>query len=307
MVLYVFLVFYIFGNFKITFWFETVIKLLAVSVVFLGLLGIIQWYLQGSLFNSYMFFGEQPYSASTRGIAIENVLGAAYIPSYGTFRHPNVFAGFLSIVLIWLFAYVQYNMRLFIPLLLGVFALFFTFSQIAWIAFALGLLFLLVKNLDRRTYLPAFLVFLFVLIGLLLPWLNFKSLEQHPSFYRRANLIQGTYKVIQENVFFGTGPNTNTLVIEKYSPVSRDLRFVQPVHNMFLLLLSETGVFTLALFTVILALAMTRKVSLLFFVSLTQFIILGSFDHYLLTIPQMQILFWLTLGFSLTYNSIDYV
>lgn len=315
-VLYVCLAFYVLANYQKTFRFRHIVMLLAYSVGFVSLLAIVQWYLQGSVFNNYLAFGEQVYSASTRGVAIENVLGVAYIPSYGTFRHPNILGGFLSITLVWLFSFVHYNKKLLLPLFLGVFALFFTFSQIAWIAFALGLLFLLIKNIERRTYLPIFVVGLIVFAGIslhLLPMLEtsgiitVEKLQTNPSYYRRAALTKAAFEITKQYPFFGTGPNTNTLVIEDYTAPTKDLRFVQPIHNIFLLLLSESGVFALALFMALLLLTFSKKASLLFFVSVLQFLVLGSFDHYLLTIHQMQMLFWLTLGLNLTYNSIDYV
>lgn len=307
LVLYVIFTFYVIYNFNKTFYFENIVYLLAIGTVILSLMGLYQWYLQGSIFENYLFLGEQPYSASTKGVAIENVLGVAKIPSYGTFRHPNVFAGFLAIILLWFFAYIQYEPKLLIPLILGVFALFFTFSKVAWLAFTLGLIFLLVKNLDRRTVLPVATTVFIVILSLSLPLLKSDYFKINPSFYRRASLLDASYSITKEHLLFGSGPNTNTLIIEKYSIPSKDLRFVQPVHNIFVLLISEVGIFTLILFLYLIYLASEKKVSLLFFVTILQFIVLGSFDHYVFTMHQIQILFWLTLGLALTYNSVDYV
>lgn len=305
--LYSFLVLYILGNFGVTFRFINVVKLFAVSISFLAVLGLMQWDNQAAVFDNYLVLGEQPYTASTRGVAIENVLGAAYIPSYGTFRHPNIFAGYLSIVLIWIFAYVQFNTKFLVPLVIGSFALFFTLSQIAWLSFALGLLFLLIKNLDRKTLFPVFIVAVIILVGLILPSFKHVSYEENPSFYRRANLLISGIELSKQNWLLGTGPGTNTLVIEEHLPQTKDLRFTQPVHNIFVLLFSEAGIVALGIFLYLIYLNFSKKVSLLFFISVLQFLVLGSFDHYILTIHQIQILFWLTLGFALTYNSIDYV
>jgi hypothetical protein len=74
---------------------------------------------------------------------------------------------------------------------------------------------------------------------------------------------------------------------------------------------AEGGIFALAGFFSVLLLAMVTLLNQGFgvpaalFVTLLQFFILGSFDHYLITIQQIQLLFWLTVGLALTYTRVD--
>ena len=71
------------------------------------------------------------------------------------------------------------------------------------------------------------------------------------------------------------------------------------------------GIFALASLILIFVRTLTklivenRSFSFLMLVSIGQFLILGSFDHYIFTITQTQLLFWLTLGMSLAYNDVD--
>ena len=95
-----------------------ILSLLSFEVIFLGLLGIFQYVKQASVFNNYLFFGEQPYSFSTWGIAKENVFGVYRVPAYGLFRHPNIFGGFLSVLLVWLLPNLRQKKRYFFSFVL---------------------------------------------------------------------------------------------------------------------------------------------------------------------------------------------
>src|SRR3989344_5651738 len=75
--------------------FAKVTSLVSASVLFESILGYFQFLKRGSLFNNFLFFGEQPYNFRTPGINYDNLFGVNIIPPYGTFTHPNVFAGFL--------------------------------------------------------------------------------------------------------------------------------------------------------------------------------------------------------------------
>lgn len=289
---------------------KKIVYFVSFSALFLCILGLFQWVGQGSVFDNYLIFGEQPYSASTKGIAIENVFGEGKVPVYGTFRHPNVFAGYLSLVLIWILWLLRKSNILFLLILLILSTLFLTFSQIAWLATLVGLAYLVLfkKFNNRINYLFIPFVLIILLLGLGLPYLQTELIESYPSLYRRRNLGASSLKIIEEYKLFGTGPNTNTVLIEEHLPLTKDLRFVQPAHNIFVLIYAESGLFALTLFCLLFVLAIykSHKNNQFIIASLCQILILGSFDHYLLTSNQGLLLLWLTLGLALTYNHVDY-
>jgi hypothetical protein len=316
LVLGILLFVYVSHNFILSVDFPVIARILCISVFFLGVLGVIQWNKQGSLFDNYLFFGEQPYSSSVRGVAVENILGVAKIPAYGVFRHPNVFGGFLSIVLIWIFSLRRKNSFVYLSLLFGVGALFYTFSQVAWLFLILGLAFLYLYrrfgNLGIR--LSLLVTLLLSLIFLCIPLIcRIDNLCRMPSLSIRSLLEVGAFKALSGNVPFGTGPSTASLVIEVLVPQLRPIRFPQPVHNIFLLIFLESGVFALFFFVLIFGFVLTslfkrRPVYWEFlFITLLQMLILGGFDHYLYTIHQTVFLFWLTLGMALAYTYPDEV
>ena len=301
--------------------FRKVVSVLAVTTVLLSIMAFFQWQKQGSVFNNYLFFGEQPYSATTENIALTNTLGTLQVPVYGTFRHPNIFGGFLAVVLFWIYSQIilgqlskKEKALHQISFILGLGALFLTFSQVAGAALILAVLFLhLIKKFGKRGVIfSLILTGLIFLAGLYLPVLPREGLFQdYPSVYRRSNLERSAYGMIRENFLFGVGLNNFTVRVEDYLPPSQVLRFIQPVHNIFVLILSEAGVFAfitflaLLVFVLLILLKQPFGIPAVLFVTILQFFIMGSFDHYLLTIQQTQLLFWLTVGLALTYTKKD--
>lgn len=277
--------------------FNKITKIMYLDVCFLGLLGIFQYIFQRSVFNSYLVLGEQPYSVSTPGIATENILGSLRVPSYGLFLHPNVFGGFLSIVLIWLVYKAKCNKLFFIPVFLGALSLIFTFSYTSWLAFIFGVALLYTKKKFKRLI----VIFAFVLctVSLFIPLIN----SHAPSLFRRSAFLLGSYKIIKDKPLFGVGLNSSTYVLERYLPYTSDIRFVQPVHNIFILVLSESGVFALLSFLLLLFISLKKSVNSVVFVSLLQVLVLGSFDHYLITIHQTNLLMWIILGMVWTIST----
>jgi putative inorganic carbon (HCO3(-)) transporter len=315
LLLYVFLFIYVAYTLYRKRSFYIIFSLLSISVFLLAILGIAQWLNQSAIFQNYLFFGEQPYTDATPGIHLESVFGVKKVPPYGLFRHPNTFGGFLSILLLWiLFYFVSAKntyRRLFLAftLLLGTVALFLTFSAVSLFAYIFGLVLLLGITLFGNKAFVVGLAFavLLAFFAFFVPFFAKDTTFTNPSIYRRVNYSIGSVQIYTLNPLFGTGVNTNPLLIEHFSPKTRDLRFVQPVHNIFLLILSEVGVFALFFFVFFLwSIVWSLHHTNIFGISILQFLILGSFDHYLLTNHQAQILFWLTLGLALAYNFITY-
>jgi len=294
--------------------FATVVKVLSVSVFLLSVLAIFQWGRQGSVFDNYLFFGEQPYSSATPGIAREGLFGRYVVPSYGTFRHPNAFGGFLSVVLLWILyagnEAPRTRVRVII-FLLGVLALLLTFSQSAWGAFVFGAaVFEVIKRFGKRAVAAALIItFVISVSALFLPALQrTPALRESRSVLVRGALLSSAYENIPRNLFFGVGLNASTTIIDKHFDVVEVVRFTQPPHNIFVLLLLEGGAFFLLAFVFLLGyvfyllLRQSFGVPALVFVSLLQIVVMGSFDHYFFTMQQTKLLFLLTLGIGLAYT-----
>jgi len=311
LVLYALLCLYVASNFKIEKDFNKLVKIFAFDIFLLGVLAFFQFIYQGSVFNNYLFFGEQPYSLSTPQISVKNMFGNAVVPAYGTFRHPNAFGGYLSILTLFVFSSLNFsNFRrngfYKISVCAGLIGLFFTLSRSAWVSFLFGALFVfLIRKLGKKGVLVS-LVLTFVISLSTLFTLNFSKYIESNSLQTRTRLQTTAFNMIRNNFLYGVGLNNFTVRLAQYEDKFALPRFVQPVHNIFILVLAEGGIFFFLLFISILFYA---GISLLkrsygppayLFVSLLQLVILGSFDHYLFTGVQTQILFWLIVGLSLS-------
>lgn len=288
--------------------FFKIVDLVSVSVFLLSILGIAQFINKGSIFNNYLILGEQPYSAAVFGVPKEYFFGKVVVPSYGLFRHPNIFGGYLAITLIWLFSFLKRRKSYLLISLLGVVALFFTFSYISWIVFAIGVIFHLFflsnpKKIKERKNITACFVLTIFLISLFLPFINFLNTSENLSVIRRVNFTKASYRIIKDNFAFGVGLNNLTVFIDKYNIDSSDIRFLQPVHNVFLLIFTEAGVFAFLLFVSFIWFSLKRLLDSSYFhvflISVLQIILLSSFDHYPFTIHQTLLLIWVVFGLGL--------
>lgn len=296
-------------------------RILALNVVFLSALALLQFYRQSAVFNNYLFFGEQPYNVYTPYIAKESFGGIVKIPPYGTFQHPNTLAGFLVISLTLLIFYLSAKGRLgldTLPVLgLGAGAVFLTKSYTAWAALAFGVVLLgitiFVKSSRRVSAVFLLSVFSVITAGLALPVYRTGALHMLPSdsvtsvlsVDRRSALLQASYLMFLQKPFFGWGMNSFTYSFTPFYSQPDIIKFIQPVHNVFVLIAVELGGFGL-LFTLVLLVCFTSRLSSasckVYAVILLQVVFLASFDHYVITTPQMQLFLILTLLTGLAYT-----
>jgi len=286
---------------------DKVIKALSAAVLFQSLLAIGQWLRQGSLFG-YWFFGEQPYNAASAGI--DKIIwfdGSLKIPPLGTFPHPNVLAGFLVISLtLILYQFLKgpflrskagpYWITFYLSsTFLGLITLFLTFSLSAWLAFLL----ITVPSLLLLIYpkIKALMISSGLILIVLSLSLRFSFLAPESSFSRRSQLNKISWQMFLNHPLSGIGLNNFTVSMEKYGYVTATTRFLQPVHNIYLLILSETGLIGLAGFIYLLykgRTLFTDKVRPCHLALLILFF-LGLFDHWPFTLQQGLLLFLLPL------------
>ena len=255
---------------------KSVTLTLTLAVIFQSVLAVGQWFNQGSLFG-YWFLGEQPYTAATPGIdKIAWLDGSLKIPPLGTTPHPNVLAGFLVIGATLLSVDKVAPFLILIPL-------FLTFSLSAWLAF-------LMRN--KWTLLAGF-------IALLIFGKQLSFLAPESSFSRRSQLTQMAVAMFKDRPLTGVGLNNFTVVMDQYGYIPATTRFLQPVHNIYLLLLSETGLIGFLGFGYLLFKGRTllcSKGRSLFTDKVRPFAILlflGLFDHWPLTLQTGLLLFTL--------------
>lgn len=232
---------------------------LSVALLWSSLLAVAQFVLQSSLGGPFYFLGERNFTVSTLNIARLDLGASGYwLRTYATLPHPNALAGFL---------------------LMGTLLVFY-----------------LLPKINRWWSVPVFLAIVltwsrsvFVVIGLLIfaplaPVLLL--LPGNPaSLVARWDLNLIALKSFSDHPLTGVGLGSFVSYLNGAS--------FQPVHNIFLLILSELGgvVFLVVVFWLIkfvVSLIRTKEYFLLKI--LIAVLMIGMVDHYWLTLHQTSLL-----------------
>lgn len=275
---------------------------LSIGVLYSSGIAIIQFLLQRSIVGIFWILGERTFSATTPGIAqiplcSPNQMNCPLmLRAYATFPHPNVLGGFLAVTLPLVIIQLHNKKKIFYitTIGLGIIALVFTFSRSAWIAAALSGISIIVRNRKRAVF-PA-LLFAALIIFFIGNTFGF----QDESVVIREQLNMAAISMFRAAPVIGNGLG-NFLVQLPSHLVSRTIYFLQPVHNIYLLLLSETGILGLVLFLWIVWKAAKTAIYNFSYIHISLFLLLllGLVDHYPLTLQQGQLLFTVFLSLSL--------
>ena len=280
-------------------------RALGLAVASQSLLAILQFIKGGTL--GLWILGERTFSITTPGIAKFDFFGFQFLRPYGTFPHPNVLAGFMVTVPVILnqLSYgsrsVGRSIKSGMTILAGLTTIL-TVSRVALLAGFVEALILLSKK-----WRIAFLALIIVISPILYTRFSAVLSYDNLTFIIREDLAVNALDMFASSPIFGVGLN-NFIPASSEGVVSGSSRFLQPVHNIFLLALAETGIVGLVGFLVLIGypiknLKLTRpslggKISNLKLLWVT-IIFLGMFDHYFLTLPQGYRLLFLIWGLSM--------
>ncbi len=304
-----FLAFYIAGNIREKIHTQRIAVLLAIGVIFESLLALFQFAKQGSVGGVFYFLGERLFALGTAGIANASLDGELVLRPYGTFPHPNVLAGYLVVALTFIvFSFVNkekpwLRMLFFTSFVIGTFALLFSMSRIAivlWMAFLSIALLARVRKKIHMIALALIVIGLFLGTYALFPNLVYRFSQtslREESLQQRNELIHSAAIMIDERTKFGVGLGNFLPVLGAIQkPLSFGL-YLQPVHNILLLVAAETGVVGFIFFTgFLVATLMKSRKHLSLFLMILSVVVLGFFDHYFLTLQQGQLLLALVVG-----------
>ena len=261
-------------------------RLISLSVIYSSLIAIAQFLKQSTLGGVFWWLGERTFSISAPGITLFQIGGKQFLRPYATFPHPNVLAGFilLSLALIAKRKTSKFN---FLTLITGAITLFLTFSKSVWLTAVviLGLTTLTKKQKMFNMGYKTILVLIFV-FSLVTPFL--------PNKFVRVELAQSALGMVKKSFLTGVGLNNFIVRLPEYSQEPEVAWFLQPVHNVFLLVASEAGVVILFIFLWFLFLTFKKlkKVNELnhkLKMALLVILLTGVFDHYWLTLQQTQL------------------
>ncbi|OGC60043.1 hypothetical protein A2890_02570 [candidate division WWE3 bacterium RIFCSPLOWO2_01_FULL_53_14] len=262
---------------------KNVFSLLGIAVFWVSLLALGQFLTQHSIFG-YWFLGEPELSPSLGGMALGSWGGKEVLRAYGTFPHPNVLGGILSVILVWLAGQKRWA-----TFGAGAGAVLFSLSKTAWVSLlgGLGVFFLL----SFKSLFPSVAA---VTLG---DW----QLRDDYSVTRRIELLESAGEMVKSSPWVGVGLGQFTRTLPDFGIPTGLSLFVQPAHNIFALVAAESGVLALMAFLALLFFAFRQTIrhrQWWLTISLIQLFFLGMFDHYLYTLPQGLFLFSLVLGLS---------
>jgi O-antigen ligase len=121
-------------------------------------------------------------------------------------------------------------------------------------------------------------------------------------------LMKASFLMIKDYPLSGVGLNNFIVYLPNYWSLTGFTYWLQPVHNLYLLILSETGWLGLLIWLWFLFLTAQRlflkKENKGFLLgALSIILLLGLFDHYWLTLQQNQLLLTILLGLSWSSQS----
>lgn len=311
---------------------KNIVLIFSLAILFESFLAIFQYFNQGSLGGLFYWVGERMFNSQTPGIANASLNGQLILRPYGTFPHPNVLGGFLLIAMVLVISIFQFPIFIFkktifgISLLTGSIALLLTMSRAATIIWTILLIFYFLKhirNLQVKIYNLQFQVknvMLLMVFSCFISIYFFTPLgARFTSFtlsdeavVNRKELMEKSIMMIKSSPVYGVGVNNflvNLPEVKKSATYSMN-NYLQPVHNIYLLIAAETGMVGLMVFGWLIVITCkriknneqgARRSCFLIhnskFIILSSVLILGIFDHYFLTIQQGQLLFSFVFGF----------
>jgi len=252
------------------------------ALIFQSIVGILQVVFQKSIGLS--FLGESFIGTDVTGVAKLNIAGKTFLRAYGTLPHANILGGLLGIGILAAHDLPKHKLWQIGKILLWI-GFFLTFSKGAIIGLFAAL------AITKKIPLKFSLSILGVgIIGFILKWDYFILSE---SFIERLQYIKISLGMLA-NEPVGVGLTQFTARLAEFTDFKLQPWQYQPVHNIYLLVTNELGIwsgltlvggFGYALFR------QKRLISILIFL-----IIIGLFDHYLISLPQGLLIGGVALG-----------
>ncbi|MBL7078253.1 O-antigen ligase family protein [Candidatus Shapirobacteria bacterium] len=265
-------------------------KIIAFWLFTQSFFSLTQFFKQGSLGGWTYWLGERNFSLLTPGIAKIVFNNQIFLRSYATFSHPNSLAGFVLLALFLYFSFQSLKKPLAkITLFAGLICLFLSFSRTVWLT---GLLVLFLPKAAKQ---PVAKKLIFVLLLGFLTTLAFLIFPNPLALTERFSLAKASLRIFLTRPFLGVGWDNFLVSLPNFWPFAKQAKIVlQPVHNLFLLILSQAGTAGLLLTFWGLSRVIKKKNFFWWLIILAT----GLFDHYWLTLNQNLLLLGVVLGLS---------
>ena len=297
--------------------------------LFQAIIAILQFFKQSSL--GLKLLGESVLAPDLTGIASFYTLqGEKIIRAYGTTPHPNILAAYLFLTIFVFYFVFLYRPKINYFLLIGyslmLLALFFTFARVMIFLWVFGFVIRACLMVGKKNFRKIFAyglnrVKLTKILVISTAVVVLFGAFYWPEAVSRVKISSGE-EAVQLRIFYnkesvkslnwfgvGTGNFVDWLMV-KDPNLPRNL--YQPVHNIYLLIYSETGILGIAAFILFLIFLikdyivntkMEKLYHYSFLILFLSFLFVGLFDHFLWTLQQGRLMFWLGLALRIVFKS----
>lgn len=258
-----------------------------VSMSFQAMLALSQWMSQYVF--SFGLLGIAEHNPAQWGSSVLKTESGRFLRAYGGFEHPNIFGGalvFFTIFGVWFLTLVKrlrFKIIFFSMMILSSFALVFTFSRSAWMAFGMGMSSIITlglacnffgfssheKSMSRvqwKAILPfvivcvlSFFIGFFLVHDIATSRFSEEVLTRDGSLSNRVVYMKQAFVAIREYPIFGVGGGNFTAFTQFRFP--EKYRFIddfQPVHAVPILVFAELGVVGFILFSLLFVFGFVR-------------------------------------------------
>lgn len=238
---------------------QKIIKYFLIGLIPSALLAIWQFFTQSTF--AFKYLGLSYHSAAVLGDSVIETAASRVLRAYGSFDHPNILGGMMVLGIILLLysslrQKISRRQEIFYLITLTIFylALLVSFSRSAVLAFLISVPLLLIifwrdfpatrKKILLYLGLIVFTVAIFILPrqDLFLTRVQTDSRLELKSVSEREAYFNQALDVIKLKPLSGTGIGGYINEIKKIDNYSNPYWYYQPVHNYWLLILSELGV-----------------------------------------------------------------
>ena len=252
------------------------------------------------------WLGVAAHYPEVAGTSVVEAAGERFLRAYGTLPHPNILGGFIVIAILssrplWR-RFSVYSLFTYLLLATG---LFFSFSRLAWLALAVGLI-------SQWLYARRDLVFvknaavvvatMLLLSGLFAPLVLARASAsgrlETISIESRVSGFKDAWQLIRRQPFSGVGAGNFTAAVLSQVDPGRNGYALEPVHSAFVDIFAEIGFFgfLLLVWIVYLLAESARRCGKIGLAA--ALIVLALFDHWSWTTFAGIIIFWA--GWGLT-------
>lgn len=268
-----------------------------------SLLAVSQISKGGSLGGLMWWLGERTFNFNTIGIAQMSVVGNGLVRAYGTFSHPNSLAGFLLVAWLWWWKIKNNKISWWVVFWLGLMGIILTGSRTIWLLTGLSLVFFIKKFFgENKNWIKIIISLVLILILMIkiidfnYPIANFLGGWDENGLIKRGQLNLAALEMIKTSPIFGIGTKNFLVSLPSFQNESHFF-WLQPVHNILLLALSEVGFLGLGILVWGLnSLFKNKKLTNEDWLIIGIILISGMVDHYWLTLPQNMWLLTIFLG-----------